>query len=342
VASRRARRASWRTWVLAASLLAAASRDARGEPSAADKETARSLLNEGDRKRDAKDLRGALGAYLAADAIMGVPTTAIEVAKTEERLGLLVEARDTALRIARLPVVPTEPRAFQLARAAAERLASDLALRVPSIRVIVRGAPPEDVAVQFDDAVIPKAAAGMPRKVNPGKHVVAARADGYERASAEVLIAERENRELELVLAPSKEPTPNVAKDERSGASAPPPAADQPPAPSRTNPLVYVGGSVAAAGVLVGSIAGIAELRQTAKAEDECGSGMRDACSNRLDTAHRLATLSNVSLGIGALGAAVAIFALMRPEPPKPRTATFPSNLQLVVQPGAASVIGTF
>jgi hypothetical protein len=319
-------------------LLVAASRAAGAEPSAADKETARSLLNEGDRKRDANDLRGALAAYQAADAIMNVPTTAIEVAKTEERLGKLVEARDAALRIQRLPAAPTEPRAFQQARAAADRLAADLSLRVPSIRVIVRG-PAADVTLTFDDEVIPKAAAGMPRKVNPGKHVVAAQAEGYERATAELVIRERENRELELVLPPSKEA---ARKTPAAPVFAPPvEAGDRQAAPSGTSSLVYVGGAVGAAGLVAGSIFGIAELGRTSKAEDACQPG-RDlgACTAELDSAHRLATLSNLSFGIGALGAAVAVFAIVRTPSQSSRSAAV--NLQLVVQPSAASVAGTF
>jgi hypothetical protein len=329
-------------------LLLAAPRAASAEPSAADKETARSLLNEGDRKRDAKDLRGALGAYQAADAIMGVPTTAIEVARTEERLGMLVEARDTALRIQRIPVAPNEPRAFQQARAAADRLAADLSLRVPSIRVIVRGAPAEAVTLEFDDAVVPKAAAGMPRKVNPGKHVVVAGADGFERATAELAIEERENRDVVLSLAPAKEGSssarkaPPAPRDERGAATvAMPPldTGDREPV-SRTSPLVYVGGAVGVAGLLAGTITGIAELVQTSNARTECRArGNIDACSAQLDTAHRLATISNVSFGIGALGAATAIFAIVR-QPKASRSAAV--NLQLVVQPGAASIAGTF
>jgi hypothetical protein len=328
-------------------LLLVAAPAASAEPSAADKETARSLLNEGDRKRDAKDLRGALAAYQAADAIMNVPSTAIEVAKTQERLGLLVEARDTALRIQRLPATSTEPRAFQQARAAADRLAGDLSQRVPSIRVIVRGPAADAVALTFDDEVIPKAAAGMPRKVNPGKHVVAAQAEGYERATAELAIQERENRELVLVLPASKEAarkTPSVARDDRAAAPnfAPPAdAGDRQAAPSGTSPLVYVGGAVGAAGLVAGTIFGITELGRTSKAEALCQPGNDPApCSAELDSAHRLATLSNLSFGVGALGAAVAVFALLRKPSQPSRSAAV--NLQLVVQPSAASVAGTF
>jgi hypothetical protein len=53
---------------------------ALAEPSPGEKETARALMDEGDRKLSKQDLRGALQAYQGADQIMGVPTTGLEVA----------------------------------------------------------------------------------------------------------------------------------------------------------------------------------------------------------------------------------------------------------------------
>ena len=94
---------NWRNAFVIVGALAAAPvlypRIARAEPTAGDKETARSLMDEGDRKFAAKDFKGALDAYQGAHAIMGVPTTGIEVAKAQEALGLLVEARDTLLAV---------------------------------------------------------------------------------------------------------------------------------------------------------------------------------------------------------------------------------------------------
>ena len=83
----------------------------------------------------AGDLTGALEAYRGADAIMGVPTTGIEVARTQIRLGRLVEARDTALKVSRYPVKRREPRPFTDARTEALQLASELAARIPSLQL---------------------------------------------------------------------------------------------------------------------------------------------------------------------------------------------------------------
>jgi hypothetical protein len=76
---------------------------ALAEPTAAERETARGLMTQGRSQRDAKDYRAALQSFQAADAIMRVPTTGYEVAKTLELMGQLVEARDTLVRTLRIP-----------------------------------------------------------------------------------------------------------------------------------------------------------------------------------------------------------------------------------------------
>src|SRR5579884_1405121 len=84
-------------------------RSARADPTAADRETARALMDDGRALREKNDLRGALQRFKAADDIMHVPTTALEVARTQIPLGLLVEARDTIARIRLMPAKPGEP-----------------------------------------------------------------------------------------------------------------------------------------------------------------------------------------------------------------------------------------
>ena len=59
----------------------APSRAARAEPTAADRETARALMQDGRDLRDQGDKSSALARFRAADDIMHVPSTAIRVAK---------------------------------------------------------------------------------------------------------------------------------------------------------------------------------------------------------------------------------------------------------------------
>src|SRR5215471_2911491 len=100
----------------AASLLAisiAWTARAGAEPSATEKETARALMTEGRDLRDHNDLKTALKRFQTADSIMHVPTTALEVARTEASLGQLVEARETLSRIGRMPEDPSDPPPFR-------------------------------------------------------------------------------------------------------------------------------------------------------------------------------------------------------------------------------------
>src|SRR5262249_29380095 len=105
------------------------------EPTAADKETARKFMAEAREKRAANDHKGALQAFQAADAIMHVPTTGLEVARTHAALGQLVEARENALRVARSTPEPDEPAPFKRAREEATQLVDDLGKRIPTITV---------------------------------------------------------------------------------------------------------------------------------------------------------------------------------------------------------------
>src|SRR5262245_48380446 len=66
-----------------------------GEPSAAERETARALLISGRDKRKSGKLAEALQDFERAHAIMHVPTTGLDLGKLQEQLGKLVEAHDT-------------------------------------------------------------------------------------------------------------------------------------------------------------------------------------------------------------------------------------------------------
>jgi len=114
----------------------------RAEPTPAEKETARGLMSDGRSLRDQGDLRAALRYFQAADAIMHVPTTALEVAKTLIALGSYLEARDTLRRVVLSPVKPDEPAPFREARVAAEGLDAQLDALIGAVKIEVTGAAP--------------------------------------------------------------------------------------------------------------------------------------------------------------------------------------------------------
>lgn len=249
-----------------------------GEPSAADRETARGLLAEGDKLYKAKDHIGALKAYRAAHAIMGVPTTGLEVAKVLEMRGQLIEARDMLLEIQRYPKKPNEPPPFTKARTYSRTKAAELAKRIPSVTITVEGPPASTpVNVKIDKDVLSRAALGVPRKANPGLRVITASATGYKGVEKEVRLAEGKNEKVTLklepgtggaVVAPAPAPTPPPA----TGSPAPAPVVPPPPPPTgyvkkerRSTGLFVTGivltpvGGIAILAGLVAAVAGAAD-----------------------------------------------------------------------------------
>jgi hypothetical protein len=193
--------------VIVAGVLAAvlASRAALAQPSAADRETARTLMKQGDERFAAKDYAAALSAYQKAHAIMQVPTTGLAVAKAQIERKQLVEARDTLVQVARLPREAREPAPIAQAREEAAAIARELAAKIPSVIITVDG-PSDGVDVLVDGEVIPPAVIGAPRKVNPGSHVITATLGGQVIASSTVAPKEGTTEKVTLKLTPGRVP----------------------------------------------------------------------------------------------------------------------------------------
>jgi hypothetical protein len=294
---------------LAASLLLATlafGTVASAEPSAADKETARGLMATGRADRTKGDLAGALKAFVAADAIMKVPTTGLEVARSQVALGQLVEARDTALQVTRLPVTPHEPPPFKAARDAATALADELQARIPSLTVTVKNVPEgTEAAVAIDDAPLPAETMGQPRKLDPGHHVVTAKA-GTAEAKQEIDVAERDTKTVELEL-PAQAAAP-------AEAAATPEAAPEAAGGSSTPKIMVIGGfGLAGVGVVVGSITGILSLSKTnsIKSSPACeGNVCNPSEDGDLSSAKTTATVSTIAFVAAGVGAAVGVVGL--------------------------------
>ncbi len=198
--------------------------------SASDRETARKLMDDGDAAVAKEDYEAALKAYSAAHAIMNVPTTGIELAKVQLKLGLVVEARETALQVARMPTAPRESPAFEAARKEATELAAQASPRVASLQVSITGLPADVVPeVTVDGAVVVAAAVSSPRRVNPGPHKVLVKAPGYLDAVADVTAPEGGSVDVPIAMAPAKpKPPPPVVPKAPTKAKLPVRFADRP------------------------------------------------------------------------------------------------------------------
>lgn len=318
----------------------------RPEPTAADKETARGLVALGDEKMAAKDFVAALRAYQGADAIMGVPTTGIEVARAHLALGQLVEARDVLLRVSRFPDKAGEPEAFAKARAEATKLAQKLPERIPSLTVEIRGVEPgTEVELRIDGTTVPAATIGLPRKTNPGRRIITATASGYQAVHTTVQLAEGEQRVLRLNLgaesssAEAGQTSGTVPETSDEGATS---------TGELAWPVAYLGLAAAGVGVVVGAVTGGISLSIAGDVKEQCSD---DACPTSTESdADRSLVLAHVSTasfvvaGVGAVLGAIGLgLALASEEDGTSADESAPTaTLEPVVGVGFVGLRGSF
>jgi hypothetical protein len=279
---------------------------AAGGPTAADRETARTLMDQGRDLRDKGDLKEALKRFQAANDIMHVPTTALEVARSQVALGLLVEARDTVAELRQIPA-KKDSQLFKDARAKAEELDASLTSRVPSLTVVVTGGKPdEQTEVTIDGVAVPPAAQSLPRSVDPGHHVIDAKTATAQGEQA-IDIREGEQKKVEIALVA-------IAVAPAPAADTTPPAEPEPPKRVHSpTTLTFVGIGVTGVGVIVGSVTGLLSIGKKSTLKSQCPNDVCGPSSySTLNSANTLATVSDVSFAVAGAGAALAIVTLVR------------------------------
>jgi hypothetical protein len=285
----------------------------------ADRETARSLMEQGHQLYDSKDYKEALKRFKAANDIMHVPSTALWTAKSQLQLGLLVEARDTIAAMRRMPEKPNDPKPFKDARNEAIQLDDALAARVASLTIVLKGAPPGDGAtVTIDDVPVPTTAVGLPRSVDPGHHVVAVKSSTAQ-GQAELDVKEGEQKQLEVNLEAIAAPTPPAGPTTDQSAATQP---EQPSAPVRSHSptlLTWIGIGLAGAGAITGTVTGVMSMQQTSTLNGNCGGKV---CGpnyySTLDSANTLALVSDIGFGVAGAGAVLAVVTLIVGHEQKP------------------------
>ncbi len=289
-------------------------------------------MDEGKARLKANELARAVEAFQKAHDIMHVPTTGIALARAHLAAGHLVEARDAALEVGRMPHEPGDPAVFETARKHARELDTQLKPRIPTLRIKVKGGAPSRVAV--DDIEIPLSIVGEPVAVNPGKRVVSVTsADGAE-AKGEIELAERDAKDIEISLSRAADAAKSGAAGKSSStAAAPAPrkvvgfgndGGDVGPSGERTplaDALVYGGFGLAVVGLGVGSITGAMTLSKASDVDPRCAN---DICAPEargdLDSASTLATVSTVAFVAGGAFAVAGVVGLFLPRRPPQAT----------------------
>jgi hypothetical protein len=324
-----------RRFAHAASLLAllfATSVASAGEPTAADKATARSMLVDGYRELESGDPKRALELFRGADALMHVPTTRLAVARADAKLGKLVEAEDVLRDLLRAPGRPDDPPPFAKARADARALLDELTRRIPQLTITEL---PSDGTVKIDGLAVARESLAGPRHVDPGKHVISVGSPGAPPREVTVQLAEGSRKTLSM--------GGNSEGGAATTSGTPASGADDAHTPtstgSSTNILAYAGFGIGALGVATGGVTGLLAIsKKNDTTEHYCdGSSCPPAADHGLSTARTFATISTVGFIAGAVGIGVGIFALATGTGATTSTGRVPG-----VRLGASGVEGSF
>jgi hypothetical protein len=304
-------------------------------PSAAEKETARAFMATGRDKRDTGDLPGALEAFKAADAIMHVPTTGLEVAKTQIALGQLVEGLDTLLSVARIPKAPDEPEPFTVARDEAAALVDKVTARIPTLSIVVQGMPAGmDLEVTVDGVAFPASAVKLPLRLDPGKRVVVVRAGTLTKQS-KVELAEGESRTETIDL--------SEAKPVSAAPATTPPLPTTEDTPRPTSTLTHVGFAVGGAALIAGTVTGVISWSKTSSLKDDCRNGAcPPAKHDELSSARSLATVSTIAFITAGVGVGVGLYGLFSAEAAPAKPAKTEATVRAFVGLGSVGLAGSF
>ena len=229
---------------------------AQDGPSAADRATARRLATEGQIALKKGDYDTAADRFERANDLLAAPTFLVRLARARVGQGRLVEGYEIYRKIIRDGVAPDQPDAFKRALVEAKQEVKGVEPRLAWVSVNVVGANPSVVEVQLNNAVIPSAALGAQRPVDPGTLRARATAEGYRTAEAEVQLAEGEHLPaIELRMVPQPKAETSIALTESAGPVMTNDGGE--PAFISQSTLGYISLGLGGAGLVFGGVSGL-------------------------------------------------------------------------------------
>jgi hypothetical protein len=308
----------------------------------ADRATARSLGQDGEKALDAKDYKTAEDRFRRADSLVHAPTLMLGLARALAGEGKFVEAGETYNRILRDGVAPGAPPVFRRAVEDAKKEVQDVGPRIGGVTITVKTAAGADVpnpTVTLDDTPVNAASLGVRRLIDPGDHVVHVTADGYKPTDLRLTVAPGGSANAPIVL-------------EKADVAAPLPATPVPgpvtPAPEPASSggggsaLPWVAFGVGGVGVGVGAVAGILALGKHSDLSKACQGGTCGADQkSALDSYHSLGLISTIGFVVGAVGAAAGVTLLVVGSHHAEPAASTPAA-SLYLGPGSIGAVGRF
>ena len=196
-------------------------------------------------------------------------------------------------------------------------------------RVLLKLPPARELSsVEIDGEPLPEPRWFLPMFLDPGEHSVSVSAPGKYRQTLKVIVPRQPSMQIIPV------PPLQDVKDKTSPQSGPASLPELAPKENKTPLLFWIAWGVGLAGVAVGSVFGVLTLMKRDDIGDHCAGNRCDATGAQLrDDAQKLALVSTVGFGVGALGLATAVVILVA----SPKT---DSHARAFLAPGGVG--GTF
>jgi hypothetical protein len=174
---------------------------------ARERAAARAAADSGADAFEQNDYGRALELFSRAEQLYHAPPHLLFMARSLEKLGRLVEARETYLKLVSEKLAAGAPKAFQAAQAAAETELNLIEKRLPSVTISVRGDEGESVQASLNGTPLPPAMIGIPVPMDPGTHVFSAKTESARSPEVKVELREGARETVELTLSEKLEPT---------------------------------------------------------------------------------------------------------------------------------------
>lgn len=164
------------------------------------KATARSAFTEGVALQEKGDCAGALPKLETAERLFDAPTHVLHIAQCEAATGKLVAAQEHLSSLAHAALPAGSPDAFQKAQDDAKALLPDVQSRVPTLRLTIEPRAASDLEIKVNGAKMANDLVGIARPLDPGTYRVIVSAKGFKTTSADIALAEKEAKAVELKL----------------------------------------------------------------------------------------------------------------------------------------------
>ena len=314
-----------------------------GEPTQAERETARTKGEEGLKLFGAEKYAEALEKFDAAYAAVPAPSLKLYKARCLRKIGKLLEARDLYEQIVLEGLPKDAPAAYTQAQGEAKTELETLRKRIPVVQIVASGVPPESIRAAVDGRSVPILKERI--ELNPGDHAI----DVFSTRAASparklITLAEGATERIEFELSPDGQAT---LDEKPASTTVSTPVSKTPPkrieAGSLIPSLAVLG--MGAANLGIGVVMGIMSKAQVDDIKSRCVDGVcKPEEQPAADAARTMGDIATVNIALGVLGVAggTTLLLLRDGSPKKPAKSGVIDSFSIAVGPGSLGFSGAF